>query len=107
MPLSRVNGTDQGHQLSLGHALESVTRRAGMQRPIDLRISIRGGQNDDSSVWKFSTNRDKGIGAVDSGELEIHQRNIRTMSPKLRDGFSTIRRLRDKEHVGLGANDRG
>jgi hypothetical protein len=34
---------------------------------------------------KFAANRDKGICAVDSGELDIHQGNVRLMSAELRD----------------------
>src|SRR5258708_38985148 len=58
------------------------------------------------SLWKFSTNCDKDVGAVGARKPKVHQGDVGPMTTKFSDSFHGIRRLGHEKHVLLRADDR-
>src|SRR5260370_25421265 len=57
------------------------------------------------SLWKLSTNCDKGVSAVGARKPKVHQGDVRPMTTKFRYCFHGIRRLGHEKHVLLRADD--
>jgi hypothetical protein len=57
------------------------------------------------SLWKLSTNCDKGVGAVGARKPKVHQGDVRPMTTKFSYSLHGIRRLGHEKHVLLRADD--
>src|SRR5713101_9356736 len=58
------------------------------------------------SLWKFSTNCDKDVGAVGARKPKVHQGDVGPMTTKFSNSLHGIRRLGNEKHVLLRADDR-
>jgi len=106
MASAGMDGTNDGEQFVLWHALEDVSIGSRAQCATYFRVSVGSRQDDDAGVRRLSPNGDKRIRSVDSRELKVHQSYVRPMCTELRDGFSPGRGLRDQKHVRLRPDDR-
>ncbi len=98
---------DYCQKIILGHALQYIRGGTGLQRLLNLCVTLRCSQHDNASLGEFAAYGRQRIGAGATGQTEIHKSYIGTVEAKLLDPFSCIRSLRDKKHVPLGTDDRG
>src|SRR5207245_7670794 len=85
--------------------LQVVSHTARWNRSLNVPIAVGGCEHDDMSLWKLSTNCDKGVGTVGARKPKVHQGDVRPMTAKFRYSFHGIRRLGHEKHVLLRADD--
>jgi hypothetical protein len=78
------------------HALQHVSGSSGLQRTPDFAVAVRGGQHDDASLGKLTSDCDQGVGTVSARKQEVHQRDVRPVTTEFCDRFCRIGCLRDQ-----------
>ncbi len=98
---------DRRQQLLVHQTLQEVAPCARLQCPQRLRIAGIGRQHDNARLGEFAADGDDRVEAAHFGHLQIHQRDIRDMRPKLLNGLAAGRRVCNQLHVGLGVYQGG
>src|ERR1700677_3085739 len=91
----------------MGHALDEVSHRAGLQRLVDILVALIGGEHDETRLRRRSPNFTNDLDPALIGEPEIHQGDVGAMFPEETDRFHGGPRLGGYHHVGLRLNDGG
>ena len=73
----------------------------------NLNVALVGRQHDNFRIGKFSPNRYDRIEAVHLRHLQVHQRDVWTMSTELLDRLAAVRGFGDQSHIRLGADEYG
>lgn len=86
-------------QLVRGHILEQIAHRPGLDRLEDIILVIKGGQDDDARARIDRSNSRRGLHAVLTRHLNVHQHHVRPLALPLQfgigpDSLCAIARLR-------------
>ena len=103
--LACMHFADHVDKLAAGHGFEHVAYGARPECATDLHISFEGGEHDDAGIWELGADGNHCIDAADIGQPEIHERDVWPMLAETLDGFPSVGRFGDQDHVGLIADD--
>jgi hypothetical protein len=98
-----ANGLDQfvGRQ-----ALEEIAAGAGLKSALDLDIAVERRKYNYARIWKLSADFGRGVDSTQTGQTEVHERNVRPMLAVQLNRIKTARCVSYQFHVRLTADDR-
>src|SRR5580700_11551549 len=80
---------------------EQVSPCPSLERAQGVGITSVGRKNNDAGVREFAANCPYGVYSAHFWHLQIHQRHIGSVRPKLQNGFAAVRRLGHQLEVRL------
>src|SRR5271170_3181448 len=98
---------DRFHEFLRWHAFEQVCAGASFESTLNLRVTCKRRENNDSSLRKLRAYGHHRIDAAHIGKAQVHQRDVRCMLPKALDGLPPSGGLGRQHHVRLISNDGG
>src|SRR5579863_5860456 len=102
-----MDSTDGFQELSMHLSLQQVSSRPCLESSYHLSVASVSGQDDDPGIWEFLLDLMDRLNAIQPVHLNVHQGYIRSVRPKLLDGFFAIRGLCNQLHVTFSVDQCG
>src|ERR1700730_4061202 len=99
--------TDRVQQFLMVGILEQIGMGAGFERPQNLYIAGVGRQYNHLCIGKLISNHNERVNTVHFRHLQIHQRDIGTVSAELLNGLATIGGLSYYSDIRLNSKQTG
>src|ERR1700722_4438498 len=91
----------------MGHALDQISHRAGLERLVDILIPVIGGEHDEACLGSTPPDCPDDFDAALIRKPEVHQGDVRAMFPEQTERFLGRSCLGGHRHVGLRLDDGG
>ena len=104
-PLARMHVAHDANQVVRERVLEQIGRRARMERPVNVLVSVEHRQHHDAGAGVRAADRFDRLGAAQAVEPQVHQRHVGLESLKEIDRFLAAGGRGDHLHVGLLVDD--
>src|ERR1700756_1112209 len=89
------------------HTLQDVSASAGLERPLNLHVTLKSRQNNQTSFTEFRPYGDHCIDAAHVRKPEVHDSDIGLMFTETLNCFASAAGLRHHLHVRLAIDDCG
>src|SRR5262245_7134742 len=103
-PLSGMDGSNGLQELPMHLSLQQITSCSRLDGSDHLSIAAVRRQNDDPGTRKLLLDFADCLDAVQAGQLDIHERDIRSVRSDLLNGFLSTGRLRHQLHVAFSVD---
>src|SRR5262249_49754551 len=103
-PLSGMDSSNGVQEFPMHLSLQEITSRARPYGSHHLSIAAIRRQNDDPGTWKILQDFTDGLDPVQAGQLDVHQRHIRSVGSELLEGLLSTGSLRHQLHVILSVD---